>query len=134
MSRWTPRRHKKPQAVARTAHRLNGLDAKRAIDLLAQVAHVDVDHVRAVLVLRVSGALEQPVTRQQLTRVAHEHLQQLQLLRNSEISAPPRHTRCVAGSRSRSPTPSTGARSAGLRRTSARRRATSSPKSNGFVT
>src|SRR4051794_20864607 len=48
-----------PQAVARASHRLELRDAERPVDLVAQVADVDVDDVRAVLVVVVPGVLEQ---------------------------------------------------------------------------
>ena len=48
-----------PQPVADAAHGLDRRRAERPVDLLAQVAHVDVDDVRAALVADVPGALEQ---------------------------------------------------------------------------
>src|SRR4051812_22142120 len=69
------------EAVSGAAHRLELRHAERAIDLVAQVADVDVDDVRAVLVVVVPGVLEQLVAREHLARVAHERLQKLELLR-----------------------------------------------------
>src|SRR4051812_34504473 len=54
------------QAVAGAADGLDRATAERPVDLLAQVAHVHVDHVRAVLVLVVPGHLEQLVAREDL--------------------------------------------------------------------
>src|SRR3954466_15830411 len=69
-----------PEAIAGAAHRLELRDAERAVDLVAQVADVDVDDVRAVLVVVVPGVLEQLVAREDLAGVAHERLQELELL------------------------------------------------------
>src|SRR3954468_14609249 len=69
-----------PQAIPRAAHGLQLRHAERAVDLVAQVADVDVDDVRAVLVVVVPGVLEQLVAREHLARVAHERLQKLELL------------------------------------------------------
>src|SRR3954452_6362950 len=79
------------QAVAGAAHRLELRDAERTVDLVAQVADVDVDDVRAVLVVVVPGVLEQLVAREHLARVAHEGLQELELLRRQRhlgVAAP----------------------------------------------
>src|SRR5271163_4489314 len=71
----------RPQAVTGAANRLDRLDAERAVDLVTQIADVYVDDIRAVLVVHVPSALQQVQARQDLTRPAHEHLQQLELLR-----------------------------------------------------
>src|SRR3954464_14529249 len=79
------------QAVAGAAHRLELGDAERAIDLVAQVAGVDVDDVLAVLVVVVPRVLEQLVAREHLAGVAHEGLEQLELLRRQRdlgVAAP----------------------------------------------
>src|SRR3954463_6251302 len=70
-----------PEAVAGAAHRLELRDAERAVDLVAQVADVDVDDVRPVLIVVVPRVLEQLIAREHLARVAHERLQELELLR-----------------------------------------------------
>src|SRR6201995_96999 len=81
---WAPRRADLgalvAQAVARAADGLELGDAERAVDLVAQVADVDVDDVRAVLVVVVPGVLEQLVAREDLAGVAHERLEELELL------------------------------------------------------
>src|SRR5215203_724395 len=69
------------QPVPRAAHRLELIDAERPVDLVAQVADVDVDDVRAVLVVVVPGVLEQLVAREHLAGMAHERLEQLEFLR-----------------------------------------------------
>src|SRR5690349_23661886 len=68
------------QAITGAAHGLELRHAERAIDLVAQVADVDVDDVRAVLVVVVPRVLEQLVAGEHLARVAHERLQELELL------------------------------------------------------
>src|ERR1700754_1778286 len=68
------------EAISGAAHGLQLRDPERPVDLVAQVADVDVDDVRAVLVVVVPGVLEQLVARQHLAGVAHERLQQLELL------------------------------------------------------
>ena len=70
-----------PQAVAGAAHGLERLAPERPVDLLAQVADVDVDDVRAVLVSEVPGVLEQLEAGQHLARPPHERLEQGELLR-----------------------------------------------------
>jgi hypothetical protein len=67
--------------VAHAAHRLERLDPERPVDLLAEVAHVDIDHVRPVLVLEVPRALEKLVPGEHLASMAHERLEQGELLR-----------------------------------------------------
>src|SRR5207253_10022288 len=57
------------------------LPAERFVDLAAQVADVDVDDVRAVLVGEVPGVLEQVQPREDLARPAHERLEERELLR-----------------------------------------------------
>src|SRR6266700_1358722 len=48
-----------PEPVAHAADRLDRLPAERAVDLLAQVADVDVDDVRAAFVRHVPRAFEE---------------------------------------------------------------------------
>src|SRR5918996_3401263 len=69
------------QAVPGAAHRLDRLAVERAVDLLAQVAHVDVDDVRPVLVAVVPGVLEELEAREDLAGPAHEGLEDRELLR-----------------------------------------------------
>src|SRR3954452_3817402 len=64
-----------PEPVAGAA---DGLD-EIAVELVAQVAHVDLDHVRAVLVGVVPHVLEQLEAGEDLARVAHEGLEQGEL-------------------------------------------------------
>src|SRR5439155_18210136 len=66
-----------PQSVARAA---DGLD-RVAVQLVAQVAHVDLDDVRAVLVGEVPHVLEQVESAQHLAGMVHEGLQQGELAR-----------------------------------------------------
>src|SRR5215210_699327 len=68
------------QAIARAAHGLDRLDAERPVDLLAQVADVDVDDVRAVLVLAIPRVLEQLEAVEDLAGAAHERVEQGELL------------------------------------------------------
>src|SRR5687767_614238 len=78
------------QPVARAAHRLDRLHAERPVHLLAQVADVDVDDVRAVLVLVVPGVLEQLEAGEHLAGAAHEDLEQRELLgRQRYLLVPP---------------------------------------------
>ena len=69
------------EPVAGSAHGLDRLDAERPVDLLAQVADVDVDDVGAVLVLVVPRVLEQLEAVEHLAGAAHERLEQRELLR-----------------------------------------------------
>src|SRR4051812_6838004 len=69
------------QPVAGSPDRLDGLDAERAVDLLAQVTDVDVDDVRAILVVVVPGVLEEREAVEHLTGPPHQRLEQRVLLR-----------------------------------------------------
>src|SRR4029453_15571139 len=53
----------RPQPVAGAADRLDGLDAERAIELVAEAPDVDVDDVRVVLIAGVPSALKLLVAR-----------------------------------------------------------------------
>ena len=81
------------QPVARRAH---GLDRRRPVgerELAAQVADVDLDDVRARVVVVAPDAVEDLLARQHLAGVAHEVREQVELLRR-EV-----HRRPVAGHR-----------------------------------
>ncbi len=69
------------QAVADAAHGLDRLAAERPVDLLAQMADVDVDDVRAALVRHVPRAFEELPTREHAAWAAHQQLEQRELLR-----------------------------------------------------
>ena len=69
------------QPVADAAHRLDRVAAERPVDLLAQVADVDVDDVRAALERHVPRAFEQLRAGQHAAGPAHEQLEQRELLR-----------------------------------------------------
>ena len=121
------------QSVAGAADGLDRLAAERAVDLLAQVAHVHVDHVRPVLVVVVPGVLQQLEAREHPAGAPHEGLQDGELLRREldvDVAAPHgaggRVEREVADL-------STVGRSGAPRRASARRRASSSANANGLV-
>src|SRR3954454_14147154 len=64
-----------PEPVARAAHGLDGV----AVEFVAQVADVDLDHVGAVLIGVVPHVLEQLETCQDLAGMAHERLEQREL-------------------------------------------------------
>ena len=87
------------QSVADAADRLERLDAERPVDLLAQVAHVHVDDVRAVSRSRSSHARSSSWKRvEHLARAAHEDLEQRELLRREATIRRRRGcTRRVAG-------------------------------------
>src|ERR687892_2668992 len=85
-----PARYKSSAAKA-IPDAANCLEARGA-QLLAQVAQVHVDHVRAVLVFAVPRPLEQLIAAQHLIRMAHEDLEQLELLRGERnLRAAPAH-------------------------------------------
>src|SRR5258705_39005 len=68
-------------AIARTAQGVNQFDSKLAVDLGTQAADVGLDHAGARIEMKVPDILEQHGTRDQLFGVAHEVLEQLELLR-----------------------------------------------------
>src|SRR5437879_13597835 len=75
-----------PQAVAHPAHGLDRVAPERTVDLLAQVADIDVDHVRAALERKIPRAVEQLRAREGDARATHEQLEQRELLgRESEL-------------------------------------------------
>ena len=81
------------EPVAQPADRLDRLQAERPVDLLAQVADVHLDDVRALLEAEVPGRLEQLHLRQHMAGVAHEGLQQRELARGQldlAVAAPDR--------------------------------------------
>src|SRR3954451_3696240 len=83
------------KAVPGAAHRLERRHAKGPVDLLAQVADVDLDDVGPVLIPGLPGVLEQLVLAEHLARMAHEGLEQRVLLgRQVDLRvAPPRLAR-----------------------------------------
>ena len=120
------------QAVAGAAHRLDRVRPERLVDLLAQVADVDVNHVRAVLVLVVPGVLEQAVA----VRTSPGWRMNVSSSANSWRSGRSRRRLARRGGSGRDggrPPASTVGLSTGPRRPSARRRASSSAKENGLV-
>src|SRR5881275_1728215 len=60
------------QAVADPAHGLDRRAAEGPVDLLAQPAHIDLDHVRFRLVREVPGVLDQLESREHLAGAVHE--------------------------------------------------------------
>src|SRR5690348_3828135 len=69
------------EPVPDAAHRLERMAAEGPIDLLAQVADVDVDDVRVALEGDVPGRVQKLDARERLARPAHEDLEQDELLR-----------------------------------------------------
>ena len=70
-----------PQPVADAAHGLDRVGAEGPVDLLAQVADVDVDDVRTALEGEIPRSVEELGARQRDTGAAHEHLEESELLR-----------------------------------------------------
>src|SRR5439155_15264607 len=70
-----------PEPVPGAPDGLDRLQAERPVHLLPQVLHVDVDDVRPALVRPVPHVFDQAHPRQDLTGVAHEELQEGELLR-----------------------------------------------------
>ena len=119
------------EAVAGAAHGLDRRAAERPVELVAQVADVDLDDVRVALEVVVPDVVEDVALRHDLALAAQQVLEQRELARRQVDSAPapPRGRRVepeVAGLEHGRPL---GA----PRRTSARRRATSTTYENGFV-
>src|SRR5579875_3592606 len=75
------------QPVADATHRLDRVAPERTVDLLPQVAHVDVDDVRAALEGDVPGAVEKLGAAERDSRPAHEQLEQRELL-GGEVELP----------------------------------------------
>src|SRR5205823_2474349 len=71
----------RPQPIADAAHRLDRVRAERSVDLLPQIANVDVDDVGTILVGEVPGVLEQLESSENLAWATHEGLQECELLR-----------------------------------------------------
>jgi hypothetical protein len=91
-----PGRRASSSSVFRSeTHRLEGAGPEGPVDLLAEVPHVDVNDVRAVLVGEVPRVLEQLEPAQHLARAAHERLEESELLRRQLelVLASPRATR-----------------------------------------
>src|SRR5712692_3845265 len=65
-----------PKAVTDAAHRLDRAPAVRPVDLLAEVADVDVDEVGATFVADVPGSFEQLQAGEDLAAATHEELEQ----------------------------------------------------------
>src|SRR5258706_13716017 len=70
-----------PQPIADAADRFNGRSRERPVDLVAQVADVDVDDVRIALEREVPDVLEQLPARERLSRMLHQVLEERELLR-----------------------------------------------------
>ena len=80
-----------PEAVARAAHREDQLGLARvALDLLPQVADVDVDRARLAVVRAAPDALEQLAPAEHDARVGGERAQQLELDERQLRSGSPR--------------------------------------------
>ena len=121
------------QPVADAAHRLDRVATERAVDLLAQVADVDVDDVGPALERDVPGAVEKLTAREDSAGAAHEELEQRELLRRQlelGLAAP-------GAVRGRvEPQPADGQHRRPLHRRAPvreRSRASSSSNENGFV-
>src|SRR5690349_1597252 len=69
------------QPVTHAPHRLDRVQPEGAVDLLTEVANVDVDHVGAALESDVPGPVEQLGTAERDSRAAHEQLEHRELLR-----------------------------------------------------
>src|SRR6266480_7532090 len=67
------------EPIAHPPDRLQRLHPERPIDLLAQVADVDLHDVRAVLVAEIPRGVDQLALGEDVTRSAHERLQQREL-------------------------------------------------------
>src|SRR5581483_9859779 len=76
------------QAVPRPPDRLDAVPAEGTVDLLAEVANVDVDHVRGPVVGEVPDVLEDASPGEHLARVAHELLEEGELLGGEEDLLP----------------------------------------------
>src|SRR5678815_3317670 len=69
-----------PQPVAGAADGLDRVNPERPVDLLAQVADVDIDDVRPVLVGVVPGVLEPLVAGDDVAGAARQRLEECELL------------------------------------------------------
>src|SRR5579885_3371235 len=67
------------QPVACAAHGLQALPPERSVDLAAQVAHVDLDHVGVAVVVRVPYVMQYVGLADRVARATHEELQQREL-------------------------------------------------------
>src|SRR4051794_9249198 len=67
------------ELVARAAHRLDRLDPERRVDLLAEVADVDLDHVRVAGEVDAPHVVEDLRLRRHVAVLAHEVLEQREL-------------------------------------------------------
>src|SRR5438477_11557498 len=74
--------------VSDAADRLQGMPSERAVDLLPEVADVDVDDVRVALVGDVPGVLEQLLAREHDAGVVEEHPKERELLRGERDGRP----------------------------------------------
>src|SRR5262245_53945251 len=77
----TVRSRLRAHPVPDAAHRLDGVAVEGSIDLVAEVTDVHVDDVRRAVVREVPDVLEQVRTREHRAGVAHEHLEERELLR-----------------------------------------------------
>src|SRR5438105_13881856 len=69
------------EAVADAPYGLDRVAAEGPVDLLAQIADVDVDDVRAALIRHVPGSFEELCASECGAGATHEELQQRELLR-----------------------------------------------------
>src|SRR6476619_9761 len=76
-----------PEPIADTADRLHGCPAEWAVDLVAEVADVDIDDVRITLEREVPDVLQQLRPGQRFPRVLHQVLEERELLRR-EVDLP----------------------------------------------
>src|SRR5437016_2339482 len=107
------------------------------VDLLPQVADVELDHMGLPAEVIVPDPVEDLSLGQHPARVAHEEAQQLELRRGQLDQLPPRRTSRASSSMVRSPTTSSVSlreRAIPARRSSPRSRASTSSRLNGFVT
>src|SRR6266542_4064092 len=70
------------EPVAHPPHGLQRVPPERPVDLLSQVSNVDLDHVRVSVVGEVPHVRQKLRAREDLSGVAHEVLQQRELLRS----------------------------------------------------
>src|SRR4029453_8926329 len=79
------------EPVAESTHSLQRPQAERAVDLFAEIADIDLDHIGSVLMPDVPGRIEQLTVTEYLAGAAHERLEQRELARgqpNFLIAAP----------------------------------------------
>src|SRR4030095_8192688 len=79
------------EPVAESPHSLQRPQAERAVDLLAEIADIDLDHIGSVVMADVPGRIEQLTVTEYLAGASHERLEQGELTGgqpNLLVSAP----------------------------------------------